>query len=98
MAVLKRKKGVLPVWMLLASVVVGFLAFRYTQADAEVGVLQRRAADAEIRLRELREQNEALRARVEDLRSDAAVERAARENLGLIKPGEIPYRIVPAER
>ena len=49
----------------------------------------------------LRQRNEALAAEVEDLKTGtAAVEERARSELGMIKPGEVFYRVVepaPAE-
>lgn len=43
----------------------------------------------------LRQRNEALAAEVEDLKSgSAAVEERARSELGMIKPGEVFYRVV----
>ncbi|MCD5401814.1 septum formation initiator family protein [candidate division NPL-UPA2 bacterium] len=46
-------------------------------------------------IRELKEANENLRAEIKALREDRFyLERVARENLGLVKPGEIIYKIV----
>jgi cell division protein FtsB len=46
----------------------------------------------------LRERNDALAAEVEDLKSgEAAVEERARSELGMIRPGEVFYRVVEAD-
>lgn len=46
----------------------------------------------------LRERNDALAAEVEDLKSgEAAVEERARSELGMIRPGEVFYRVVESE-
>ncbi len=46
-------------------------------------------------IRELEETNKNLRREIEALQEDRFyIEKVARENLGLIKPGEIIYRIV----
>lgn len=52
-------------------------------------------AEAEARLAQLQADNAALEARVDALDSDAEIERLAREDYGLVKPGEEVYRIVP---
>ena len=46
----------------------------------------------------LRQRNEALAAEVEDLKSgEAAVEERARSELGMIKPGEVFYRVIESD-
>jgi cell division protein FtsB len=45
--------------------------------------------------RQLREHNERLRDRVAYLQTDAGVEEVAREKLGLVRPGELAYAVVP---
>jgi cell division protein FtsB len=46
----------------------------------------------------LRQRNDALAAEVEDLKSgEAAVEERARSELGMIRPGEVFYRVVDRE-
>lgn len=54
----------------------------------QVGALKQRIAV-------VKQQNEALKERAELLRTPDFVERVAREELGLVKPGEIPYVEVP---
>ena len=54
--------------------------------------LQRDLADLEERNRALREKNQSLIEEIELLRSDPrAVERAAREELGFVRPGEVVF-------
>lgn len=69
----------------------------------EVEALQSAVRQQEAENAQLRQRNAALAAEVEDLKSGtAAVEERARSELGMIKPGEIYYRVVetpaPAER
>lgn len=52
-------------------------------------------AEAEARLETLRSANVALDERAEALRTDAEVERLAREQYGLVRPGEEAYAILP---
>ena len=53
-----------------------------------------RAATAE--LRDLRERNEALEERARRLRDPREIEQLAREQYGLVRPGEEPYVVLPA--
>lgn len=57
-------------------------------------VQRQRGENAQLKIR-----NDALRAEVEDLKSgEAAVEERARNELGMIKPGETFYRVVDPKR
>ena len=58
--------------------------------------VQRTIADSNERNETLRDRNEALHARVKELKEGReALEESARNQLGFIKDGEIFYRIVP---
>ncbi|NIP83461.1 MAG: septum formation initiator family protein [Gemmatimonadetes bacterium] len=77
------------------------LAAYYALFGGEYSVFEVRHAraertQAEAQLAELRQEIEALRARADSLESDpAAMERIAREKFGMIREGEILYRLVP---
>ena len=65
----------------------------------EVGVLEQSVAVQAGENAELEQRNEALAAEVDDLkRGQAAVEERARAELGMIKPGEVFYRVVDPEK
>ncbi|MGH2688046.1 MAG: FtsB family cell division protein, partial [Actinomycetota bacterium] len=55
-----------------------------------------REAAARERLADLREDNDRMERHLERLRDPNYVERVAREKLGLVRPGEIGYVVVPA--
>jgi cell division protein FtsL len=57
---------------------------------------RRSTAQAETRLAELRASNEDAQREVETLQTDAEIERIAREQYGLAKPGEEVYHVLPA--
>lgn len=63
---------------------------RYLDSGARVDVLQAKAEALE-------HENAQLRQRKEDLTDDEYVELLAREQQGLIRPGEVPYTLVPPE-
>lgn len=50
---------------------------------------------AETRLKVLRQSNAELAARVDELHSDEAIERLAREQYNLVRPGEEAFAILP---
>lgn len=83
-------------WPLVGSVVlVGILFLAVFPTRTWLG--QRRALQAaEARVEVLDEQNRRLAARVAELKTDEEIERLAREQYQLVKPGEEAYAILPA--
>jgi cell division protein FtsB len=63
---------------------------RYLDSSARVDDLQAKATALEA-------ENEQLRQRKQDLTDDEYVELLAREQQGLVRPGEVPYTLVPPE-
>jgi cell division protein FtsB len=80
----------------LLGIVIGVLALSvaparmYLEQTAELARFEQQAAALERR-------NEALAARAEQLRDHAFLERLARQCLGMVKPGEIAFVVVPKE-
>jgi hypothetical protein len=54
----------------------------------------RRLAGLERQYQDLADRNQVLRAQVADLKTPEGVEKAARENLGLVRPGENVYVVM----
>ena len=79
---------------LMAVVVLGLFTFVFPTRT----FLAQRASisHAERQLEVLDEQNAELEARAERLRSDAEIERLAREQYNLVRPGEEAYALLPA--
>ncbi len=87
------RKVVFPVLMGLA---VYYALFGGEYSVFEVRKARAERAVAEAQLVELRTEIEMLRGRVEALETDpAALERIAREKYGMIREGELLYRMVP---
>ena len=63
------------------------------QADFEARLVELEGLKAERRV--LLSHNERMRERVTYLQTDAGVEEVAREKLGLVRPGELAYAVVP---
>jgi cell division protein FtsB len=80
----------------LLTLIVGVLALSvapaqmYFEQKAELARFEKQAAALERR-------NDALAARAEQLRDRAFLERLARQCLGMVKPGEIAFVVVPKE-
>lgn len=91
-----------PALILIGVLVLALLIMQYRLwigDHGESAVISMRSAVAEQQRENegLRQRNSSLAAEVEDLKSgEAAVEERARNELGMIKPGETFYRVVPA--
>ena len=92
----KRRRtlsGLLALAALVAVVVTAAGIFPFRQIIAD----RRTVALAQEKLLALREENSRLEAEVAGLGSDAEVERLAREQFGLVLPGETAYVVVAPE-
>ena len=87
-----RRRG----WFVVVSLVaVGVLFVAVFPTRTWLG--QRRDLEAtEQRLRVLSSENAELQARVQRLNTDAEIERLAREQYNLVRPGEEAYAILPS--
>lgn len=86
------------VWPLLVVVVVAAVLF-IGVFPARTWLNQRSStAAAASRVAELTEQNAQMQSRIDALDTDAEIERIAREQYGLAKPGEEVYHILPTPK
>src|SRR5213078_2465692 len=84
------------VWPLLVSITVVGVLFLFVFPGRTYLAPRRSLAAAEARLHVLKTENKALDQRVARLHDDAEIERLAREQYGLVKPGEEAYAILPS--
>jgi cell division protein FtsB len=89
----RRLAGMLALAALVAVVVTAAGIFPFRQIIAD----RRSVALAQEQLLALREENGRLEAEVAALQSDVEVERLAREQFGLVRPGELGYVVVSPE-
>jgi cell division protein FtsB len=91
-----RRRAPRALWPLLASVVA--IAFLVLFVFPTRTYLAQRASinRTQHQLDVLDQQNDALAARVEALNTDAEIERLAREQYNLVRPGEEAYALLPA--
>lgn len=90
----RRRRALLGATLGVLVVVALLFAFGYPLRT----FLQQRSqlASARAHLTQLDRQTQAVEAQSKQLQSDTAVERIAREQYGLVRPGETPYVLVPA--
>ena len=83
------------VWPLLGSVVLVGVLFIGVFPTRTFLAQRASISRAEEQLAVLGEQNAALEARARELQSNAEIERLAREQYNLVKPGEEAYAVLP---
>ncbi len=85
-------------WLLAGALaMVGLLFIAVFPARTYLGLHhQRQEAMAQIRVTDA--QNKALEKRIQSLNTDAEVERLAREQYNLVRPGEEAYAILPTRQ
>lgn len=90
---MKKPSRRVPVLAVLLAALIGYLGWAYFRADVELAELQTRAVQARARFHQAQEERKALNLKIGQLNTDRYIEKIARENLGLAKPGEIPYLV-----
>lgn len=78
---------------LVALLILVYLAVSFGGQFSRLSSLQRDVNNIQQQVRELESKNSALRQELQLVKSDAYIEKTAREKLGLVKPGET--RVVP---
>ena len=81
--------------LLLASVVLAGLLFLFILPGRTYLSQHRNLSAAAARIRVMNAENAKLEQRVKQLQTNAEIERLAREQYGLVKPGEQAYAILP---
>lgn len=71
-----------------------YLLYGYTRGYLRIRALRQQIAQVQQEIAELEERNRELEQRIALYESDAFIERAAREELGLVHPGEIPVIVI----
>ncbi len=90
MEILKR-----PIYLLLVILILFFL---FLPSYTKLCDLERKNRELEKKIRELEEKNLALEEEKKNLENDFFyIEKVAREKLGVVKKGEIIYKISPSE-
>ncbi|HHT27749.1 MAG TPA: septum formation initiator family protein [Firmicutes bacterium] len=91
----KRQKRVTPrFFAFVACVMFIFLVFSYATAFWRIREVEQRILTVKSRMTAVSARNEQLRNELERVTSDAYIEEVAREELGLVKPGETAWVIM----
>lgn len=69
-------------------IILGFIFYSFSGQVVEMYNVQGELSNIKTQMQDLQAKNAELRKQVEQLSSDAYIEREAREKLGLVKPGE----------
>ncbi|MBP2655859.1 MAG: Septum formation initiator [Firmicutes bacterium] len=79
-------------WFRMATlVIVGYCFYILTSQQLEFNAVSRETEATKARLEQLKQANNSLAEEKERLSTPAYLEKIAREELGMVKPGEIPY-------
>lgn len=91
----KRSKSKKFSWFRLCIVIMmGYFCYVVIDQQTELYQIRRETEAVNAQMVEVRAANSSLRAEKENLNKAAYIEKVAREELGLVKPGEVPY--IPA--
>lgn len=86
-----RRNGATVALFAITIIWVGNVASGLLSQQARLSKIEAEATRAGTHLGTVLEQNRALKQEIEQLKTDEYVELVARRQLGLIKPGEIPF-------
>jgi len=85
-----------PIYLLLIILILFFL---FLPSYTKLCDLKKNSEDLEEKIKELQRKNITLQEEKENLERDHFyIEKAAREKLGVVKKGEVIYKIVPEEK
>jgi cell division protein FtsL len=88
----RKKKPALP-WVFVGVLLVA-VATAFVFRQAEVMAVQKTLAAMQTEIEQYTSLNESLAKQIEALKSDDYIEKAAREKLGLVMPGEVQYMVI----
>lgn len=74
--------------LIICVTIAGYIAFSLGNQYSYLYAMQNNVETIQAQVEELRNKNAALREEINKIKSDAYVEQVAREQLGLVKPGE----------
>ncbi|MGE5591669.1 MAG: cell division protein FtsL [Bacillota bacterium] len=96
----KGKECGRPSWVWRLSIlamagIVSYTAVSFWSLDQRLSDMRRDAAELQQQLEARQQHNRELQAEINNLQTNEYVEKVAREQLGLIRPGEIRYLTAP---
>ena len=85
---LRSGRGNNKMMLFMVLAVVGYIVFSLTSQFNRLHSMQTNVESLQKQVKEIETRNTALREQIKQIKSDAYIEQAAREQLGLVKPGE----------
>ncbi|WP_333871425.1 septum formation initiator family protein [Desulforamulus putei] len=85
---IRRRSGRSKLVLILSVVVVAYVVFSLGNQFKKLQAMQSNMESLQSQVQELKSRNAALREEIKQIKSDSYVEQVAREQLGLVKPGE----------
>lgn len=85
----KPQRNKIIMWVQIIVVVLGAIFIVRTMYD--IYVIKQQQHQLEIQIEDLKQRNDALEQDKQRLHDPSAIEDVARDELGLVKPGEVPY-------
>lgn len=79
-------------WRILLALFLAYALFFSAQQQLKLWEMERQRAYLQRQVEIFKEKNSLLQEQISSLNTDESIEKIAREQLGLIKPGEISYR------
>lgn len=86
-----RKRKQIKRVLILLLICLGYVVYLFADQERQLIGLRREADNLRAREATLKAENEQLNQEQQLLQTDAYIEKVAREELGLVKPGETPY-------
>jgi cell division protein DivIC len=77
--------------LFLLSLILIWIGVGFANRYLHIVLLQGKIVRVEREITAIKSRNEAIREQIEEMQSDAYIEKVAREKLGLIRPGETVY-------
>ena len=87
----KQKKPILSVYRLLLVVVIGYFVYVIASQQYDIFKIHQEEKAVNIKLEQVKKEHETLLKEKQLLNDPAYIEKVAREELGLVKDGEVPY-------
>jgi cell division protein FtsL len=94
----RNKKGNIGLSLLALILLLGAITISFAIRQSEVIAARKKVQDLEAQIRYYQDDNLALLEQVDALKTDAYIEKVAREKLGLVMPGEMQYMMITYEK
>lgn len=72
-------------------VIIGYIGILIFKQEMYISELNRQTSEAQQRLEQAQQENQALTEEKQKLHQPEYIEKVAREELGMTRPGEVPY-------